>query len=260
MQARCPYCTSVFETPQGGVQLCPVCKQKLNVPQPGEAGSSREPTPWERRAEQGFFSGLWQTWKRTMLGPEKFWAALRPDGPVGDAFLYYWLLAAAATVMAFLLQLAQLGSVVGRFKEAYSRMERVPPELERIFRVLEEHSGVLLLAGAIFAIVIFYPLFFLIQSVLIHLGALLFGAARNGFGATGRVVAYASAPALLGWFPLCGCLFWVYVLVLQCWGLMKAQQTTLARAIAAVVVPPLLLLCLCGVLFGLVRVAAGRLS
>jgi hypothetical protein len=97
MQARCPRCASVFNTDRSGLQFCPNCGQQVDVPSfpgapteggagwggpsgPGGPGSQgpgaalREDTPWERRATVGWVKGLFETWKRTVLTPQAFWA------------------------------------------------------------------------------------------------------------------------------------------------------------------------------------------
>ncbi|MBI3181791.1 MAG: YIP1 family protein [Myxococcales bacterium] len=295
MQARCPYCSHVFETGSHGIQFCPnpSCGQQVNVPAPAGApaagpacalhpdrastgpcarcgsfmceecslgrqsqlcpkcralaGGEREPTPWERRAELGLVQALWQTWKKTILTPEKFWVALKPDGSVGEAFLYAWILSSLGAVMQFLMGIINVGGGKEQLEQALRQARDLPSEIEGPLRALLDNY-MALMVGILIGSVVLYPLSYIIGAALLHLGALIFGAAKNGFGATARVAAYAAAPAVLAWIPFVGGLMFIYILILQAWGIMKAQETTVGRAIGAVLFFPLLVCCCaCGI-------------
>lgn len=309
MQARCPYCQSIFEASAPGVQQCPRCQAQVNVPaaapsapQVGAASCAqhpdrvalatcercgnfmcaecnlsgqsrlcprcrevqggttvREPTSWERRSELGFFKALFETWKKTILEPEKFWAALQPRASVGDALLYGWLLSAVSGVMGFLMAIANIGGQKEQIEQVLSQMKNVPEELERFFRMFTE-SSVPIYAALFLGGVLLYPLSFVISSVLLHLGCLVFGAAKNGFAATARIVGYSSAPAVFSWVPMLGAFMAIYVMVLQGWGVARAQESTVARAVGAVLfIPVLAMCCVClgGVAAG-IAAAQGR--
>src|SRR3954471_3592250 len=107
MDARCPLCTAVFQTDRTGVQFCPNCGQQVNVadtspaaaappnPRPAAAGPNfgmgppppggsppggpREPTPWERRGELGFFAGFFGTLKEVAFNPVGFFGRARTN-------------------------------------------------------------------------------------------------------------------------------------------------------------------------------------
>ena len=105
MLARCPNCRNTFSTDRSGRQECPACGKPLIVPgpaapapgsitappQPAEntAPSPGSPppefaagTPWERRAELGFFEAWKQTTLQALFEPGKLFAAARLDrGP-----------------------------------------------------------------------------------------------------------------------------------------------------------------------------------
>ena len=88
MLARCPSCRNTFSTDRAGRQICPVCAKPLVVPEPPSASTEpraelvSEPagTPWERRAELGFWTGLLQTLQQALLEPAKLFASARLDG------------------------------------------------------------------------------------------------------------------------------------------------------------------------------------
>src|SRR4051794_33983616 len=114
MQARCPHCRNVFSTERSGVQFCPSCGNQVDVPEVAAGGPGVPPpppmgepqipgfgeTPWERRAELGFFPALLQTWKETMFQPQAFWRQVKPNGPFGDALIYAWIIHIVASVLA----------------------------------------------------------------------------------------------------------------------------------------------------------------
>lgn len=56
MQARCPYCSSVFTTDRTGVQFCPSCGKQLNVPAPPPAAGGPE-TPAQGPGTNGGTTG-----------------------------------------------------------------------------------------------------------------------------------------------------------------------------------------------------------
>jgi hypothetical protein len=123
-------------------------------------------------------------------------------------------------------------------------MRDVPDEVRDIAEALFGNP-VAIGVGVLISLVVLYPLTFLINVVIIHLGCLIFGAAKNGFNATARVVAYASAPAVVGWVPCIGTLAALYVIVLEVWGISRVQETSVARAVGGVLFILVLFICLC---------------
>lgn len=204
---------------------------------------ARQPTSWERRGELGFFPAVWQTWKGVMTQPEAFWSSVEPGGRASDAFFFGWLLnAVSAPLQAALLllnlqlnrmQLDQLAGVRG-----------IPPQFLELMEWMLEHGWAMAIGLMVLGIV-FYPLSFVVTAAMVHLGGMLFGAARHGFSATMRVVGYAAAPVALSWIPMVGGLLGLYVFVLLIWGVLRVQETTTARAVGAVLLIPALIFC-CG--------------
>lgn len=231
--------------------LCPTCR-------PQGVSVGREPTPWERRGQLGLFNGLVETVKRSSMAPAQFFASVDPKGSAFDAFLYGWVLTTFGAAMTFLVSLVQLGGYRAMLENLLTTGRQLDPEMERMVEWLMDHPG-MLGTGAFFSTVLFYPLSFLILSAIIHLGCLAFGAAKNGFGATARVVGYSSAPALLGWIPVIGGLFSMLFIPLWIVGVHKVQESTVGRAVGGVVLLPFLLLCcLCGSVASLAGVALSK--
>jgi hypothetical protein len=265
MQARCPRCASVFSTDRSGLQFCPNCGQQVDVPPfpgappegagagwggpsgPGGPGSFgpgaavREDTPWERRATVGWLSGLYETWKRTIFSPQIFWATVKPNGSWTDALIYAWILFGIGLLLS--APLGQLGLGRWGYQAALEQLRDLPPGVRTMLESYGTGFGVLQL---VFTAVL-YPLGLIIYAAIQHLFCLLFGAGKNGYYATFRVLAYASATNVLGTLPCIGFIAGIYGMVLVIFGLASVQETTLGRAAAAVLVPVLLVFCcICG--------------
>lgn len=259
MQARCPRCASVFTTDRSGLQFCPNCGQQVDVPSfpgaPPEGGAGwggpsgpggpggqgpgaalREDTPWERRATVGWAKGLFETWKRTVLTPQAFWASVKPNGSWTDALLYAWILTAIGTLIALPFSaFSQFG-----MQSLFDQMGDLPPGVRDALRNSSGTRGYQLVG------VVLYPLILILVTAIWHLFCMLFGVAKNGYYATLRVWAYASVASVVAGIPCLGALAGLYGLVLVILGLSSVQEASLGRAAAAVLVP-LLLVCCCGV-------------
>jgi hypothetical protein len=103
-------------------------------------------------------------------------------------------------------------------------------------------------------VIIFMPLLLAIglflSAGIVHLGLMIFGAARGGFETTFRVLAYTQgAASVLQLLPMCGGLLYsVWYFVSATIGLIKAHRADSWRVILAVLLP--LLVC-CGLLMTL---------
>lgn len=203
--------------------------------------------------------GLWQTWKKTVLEPERFWSSVEPGGTSSDALYYGWLLTVVGSVPTTLVNLVNFKSLQAQFQQLTSKMNDVPTEFGKALDTVAAHSGAFAIGLGVFSIVI-YPVSLLIGAAVVHLGCLMFGAGRNGFGATLRVVAYASAPAALAWIPMVGFAAAIYALVLEVWGIARVQDTSAGRAIGGVLALPLLLgCCACGLAFAAAVAVVGAM-
>ncbi|MDY7227511.1 Yip1 family protein [Hyalangium rubrum] len=226
------------------MQTCPACQRRFNVPVPIE----RAPTPWERRGELGFVQAVWQTLKQTMLHPDTFWSSVRPEAPWVDAMLYGWMLTVVGAVLQVPFNMLTFSTMRRQMESAMAAGGPTPPEFERVMGWVSDNAAGLS-GGFALATIVLYPLSFVLSGAVIHLGCLIFGANRNGFGATLRVVGYSSAPVLLAWVPAVGGAAGLYVLVLEIWGIYKVQETTVGRAIGGVLSLTVgLVCCSCGVL------------
>lgn len=203
----------------------------------GPGPALREDTPWERRATLGWASGLFETWKQTIFGPQAFWASVKPNGSWTDALLYAWILFALGTLIS--APFGALGLGRSGMQSLLDQMGDLPPNARTALRNAAGGIGGLQLGASLFL----YPLGLIIYAAIQHLFCMLFGAAKNGFYATLRVVAYASATNIVGLIPCVGALAGLYGIVLVILGLSSVQETSLGRATGAVLLPVVLACC-----------------
>jgi len=267
MEARCPRCSTVFTTDRSGIQFCPNCGQQVDVPEPpgswaagpeqpmgagfgagrftGEpppGGSGpRELTPWERRKDLGLFQGFFETWKRSIFSPQEFFPSVRPDLPWWEALFYAWVVHGITVVLsAPFVGLGWLGST-------FPRNFGGDPQMENAMRALQGGFGL----GWLLSSLLLFPLGMLAWAAIVHLSAMLFGAASNGYGATVRALCYASGPGVIAIIPCIGFIAAIYGIVLDIFGVASLQQTSQGKAAGIVLLPIAVLICCCGAVFAL---------
>jgi hypothetical protein len=273
MDARCPRCSTVFTTDRSGIQFCPNCGQQVDVPEPPQASGAgwgqasgpaagggfgggrftgepppgggpvpgqRELTPWERRKELGLVHGFLETWKRSVLSPQGFFPTVRPDVPWTEALYYAWIIHGITVLLG--LPFIGLGllrpSVPGNFGGGDTA------QMESVMRAMSGGVGVAYALGTL----LLYPLVILALAGVVHLCAMIFGAAKNGYGATVRALCYAQGPALFGVIPCVGLLAWIYSVVLSIFGISSLQETSTGKASGIVLLPIIIVFCCCGAL------------
>jgi hypothetical protein len=193
----------------------------------------------------GWLTGLFETWKQTLVTPQAFWASVKPNGSWTDALIYGWIISVLGVVVSAPFQAVGLGRMW--LKPALEQLGSLPPEARSAVRNALEASG-----GASFVWpILTYPLWLLIGAALLHLFCMLFGAGKNGYFATLRVVAYAGATSIFVGIPCFGALAGLYGVVLVILGISGVQETTVGRAAAAVLVPWFVLCCCAAAVFAL---------
>src|SRR6516164_1118073 len=236
MDARCPRCSTVFTTDRSGIQFCPNCGQQVDVPEPTQASGGwgqspgpgpgagggfgagrftgepppgggpipgqRELTPWERRKELGVVQGFVETWKRSVLSPQAFFPTVRPDVPWTEALYFAWIIHGITVLVG--LPFIGLGLFRPSIPSNFGSGDTA--QMETMMRAMSGGMGVLWALGTL----LLYPVVVLAIAGIVHLCAMIFGAAKNGYGATVRALCYAQGPALFGIIPCVGFLAWIY--------------------------------------------------
>ncbi len=204
----------------------------------------------------GFFGGFFQTVKLALFDPARLFGRMRVDNAHG-AFLFGWLCltigALAANFWGFVT-----GSL-GPQPATDVDLDALPPELGEILeKLIDQSVGV----ESIFVSTILTPISaaiaLLLWAAMVHLGALLFGAAGRGWNATFRAVCFSFAPMLAGIIPFCGYIIgFLWSIVLTIAGVYYLQRTTAFKASGAVLIWYVFCCCCCCVAtFALASMAA----
>jgi hypothetical protein len=219
------------------------------VEEPGvvaEPGARTEPSgaPWDRRSELGFFTALVDTTIQVLSKPRAFYQRMAVAGGLGGPLLY-GVLVGYVGLLATAVYDAIFEGLVGR----QSMDLGLGPEFDEALALLEGGPGLIaqVLVGP-FALAVGM----LVGAGLNHLGLMLFGGARRDFEATFRVSAYSKAASVVSLVPLCGpfiAVVWSAILTII--GLQTVHDTTLAKAVAAVLLPIVVLCCCCAGSLGL---------
>ena len=283
MDARCPLCTSIFQTDHTGIQACPKCGQQVNVavpppsaqpappapvapPAPGPGPTFAPPpgpymsppvpepaaaqacpgVPWEQRAARGWVAGYVETVKQVVFEPAAFFGGAGPSRGVADPLLFAWLTAVLGSLPELLLRLLFTGGMPEQFLQALLSSPTLDEPGRKLLTTFLEYGNSPLGAVASTAgLWLTFPVLFLVTAALLHVSALVCGAGQQGFDATVRALGYGWAPLLLTVVP---CLPALYATVLWGMGLQQLQRTTTGRATAALLLPGLLLsACCCGI-------------
>ncbi len=230
-------CQECSRSGTDGELICDACRLRT------ASGQAFEPTPWEQRASLGLVNALIKTIQLALFRPNNFFSRMRVDNTDG-ALSYYWINAAVGGFFGVFWQI--IFSVLGIAISPGSRLNEGISS--PIFYIL------IALAGAIFA-----PVGLYLSALLIHLGTLIFKCSNNGFNATFRSVAYASSSAWFNIIPVCGgVIAGVWSLIIVVVGITNTQRTSAGKAVASVLVPPLILTCCIAVpIIGLIASLAG---
>ena len=147
------------------------------------------------------------------------------EEPLGDGLRYYVPLLILQSLLNVLIITVLAGTLGGN-----------------IFSVYESLPG-FAMGGSVFMVLLF-TLFVVggligvfIGGGIIHLGVLMFGGKR-GYIETVKAVIYGGTPSLLfGWLPFIGIVFGLWAFVLEIFGIRELQEMSTGRAVAAVLVP-----------------------
>jgi hypothetical protein len=202
--------------------------------------------PWERRAEIGFFPGLFETIRAVLLEPTKAFAAMPITGGLGAPLFFFVLVGSIGGLAGFVYQ-----AVLNSINPSSS------PQDAAMMALL---GSTAVIGGSIMVMPILLAAVAFITSALIHLALMVVGAANRPFEATFRVVCYSGgATAVLQLLPVCGAFaatIWNFIVVVI--GISAVHKIGTGRAAVAVLLPTILC---CGLIlaavFGLIAAAGG---
>ena len=253
---HCPNCQSLL--PEPPERFCPSCGMDLGAPPPPpipaspiertlprssawtDASGAREGTPWERRDQIGFASGLIETTQAVLTAPAAFFRSMPVTGGIGSPLLYALILGYAGIVVNAIYDFV-LTSIVGTSFGSFGDLGAENEAMARMIPFIQ--GGIGLGVKLVLGPVILLVMIFLIAGIM-HLGLMATGSAARGFEATLRVMCYSEATAVLHVIPICGQLIaFFYMLVILTIGLAEAHGTTRGKAALAVLLP--LFVCCC---------------
>ncbi len=201
--------------------------------------------PWPPGPRLSLLDALGETIRLSLFEPTRFFRAMPLSSSLGAALVYYVLMGVAgAGIMLF------WGTVFAFF---------VAPggTLAVLLGVGDGDFGTRLVDFLLSPLASLVGL--VILALVVHVTLAIFGGARNGLGATLRALSYTAASQLFVIVPAIGIFvaigWWLALAVI---GLREVHGTSTGRAVAAVIVPPLVLfmfLVVLGILAALLSLA-----
>jgi hypothetical protein len=190
-----------------------------------------EPLPWEQPGFP-FLEGIFETAKLILTKPGEAFSRMSTSGDLGRPIFYAIVFGWIGIVASQIYNIALRGAM----------MNFMPMMREGGFAMPTAWSVGMMVLAPIFVLIGVF-----VWSAIIHLFLMLAGGPNAGFGATVRVVCYASTVQVLNVIPFCGGLIaTVWAVVLQIIGLAAAHRTSQGKSALAVLLP-LVLCCACAV-------------
>ncbi|UCE18150.1 MAG: YIP1 family protein [Gemmatimonadota bacterium] len=219
---NCPSCGKAIENWEN-VQFCTFCGRSL------KSGDIREEShgysPWDDRANRGFFRALFETWVESIFRPTKFFAAMPLKGGYGGPLLYGFIVGEIAVLFSLFWQ--GIFMMMGTFGERYDQLEAMGLSMGMVALVI----------GALLSPV-FIIMGYFITAAILHLCLFIVGGARRDFEATFRVICYAAGANLFNIIPFCGWLgAWLWNTLLNIIGVREAHEISTGRALLAYSLP-----------------------
>ncbi|MGA1539550.1 MAG: YIP1 family protein [Chthoniobacterales bacterium] len=202
--------------------------------------------PWERRAEIGFFPGLFETIRAVLLEPSKAFGGMPITGGLGAPLFFFVLVGSIGGLAGFVYQ-----AVLNSISPAST------PQDEAMMALL---GSTAVIGGSIMIMPVILAAVAFVTSGLIHLALMVIGGANRPVEATFRVVSYSGgATAVLQLLPVCGAFaatIWNFIVMVI--GISTVHKIGTGRAAVAVLLPTLVC---CGLIlaavFALVAAAGG---
>ncbi len=227
-EAKPPHKTPDMQTmfDEGASGTLPNLHDLLNRPEPQDI-------PWEWLDRYGIFAALFETIKRVLFMPARFFATMRPSLTITSPITFYLLL-------SLFEELAARGWMMLAL-----RYLELPEPVKNLFtRVAQDVAS----PASILSAVLVMLLKLTLLTALYHMLLSLAGGNKNGITVTLRVIAYSSSAALLMLVPFVGLLAAVlYGMVLTLIGIKYGHGISWPKAIF-VSLPVYLLALICTLL------------
>lgn len=207
---------------------------------PAAAAVPESGLPWEHRQQLGFFKAFFDTVIVLLTKPGEAFTMMKREGGVTDPLLFGIIGGSIGTIASILFQIG-LQSVT------------------RSNTGLVDLFGVPVVVGLLVLSPVWLALWLFIGSGVLHLCLMMLGGAHRPFETTFRIVCYScGSTQLFSIVPVCGAYIApIYYIVLACIGLIRAQETTTARALLAIFLPIIVCCGFVAVLFGMLMANSG---
>ena len=197
--------------------------------------------PWEQPGYP-FLEGLYETAKLFFTDPTQAFSRMQLGGELGRPLIYAIIFGWLGTIAGQVYNIALGGAMWKLLPQLAGESDFGSNTMINV--------GFMVVAPVLILIGIF------VGGAIYHLFLMLYGGASSGFGATVRVLCYASTVQVLQVLPLCGGMAGaVWGVALQIIGLAVAHRTTRGKA-AAAVLTPMLLCCICLMVLGVIFFAS----
>ena len=211
-------------------------------------GPPRDGPAWERRQGVLDLGAMFVTVKDVLVDAPLTFAKMIRDGGLGSPLVFLLVLSTVfgwvGMMWEFLMNQALGATMLGSGAMDFSQfgIEQNPATMAFLTSGLFQVITALTLPAIVLVV-------FFIEAAVFHLMLLIVGGANQPFETTARVVAYTvGSTAVFQAVPMCGGLIsFIWAIVVIIIGLAYAHETSVGRAVAAVLLP-LLLCCLCCVL------------
>ena len=215
-----------------------------DVPSPAfaQAATPEAGLPWEHRHEIGFFKAFVDTASVLLMKPSEAFVMMKREGGLTDPLLFGLIGGCAGTIVSALFQIG----------------------IQSILGIGGSNNLVAMFGmGAVVGFLLLTPLFMaagiFIGSAILHLCLMLLGGANKPFETTFRVVCFSCGAAyLFSIIPFCGGYITpIYNIVLNCIGISRAHETTVGKAVLAVLLPLIVCCGIFAVLIGMLMAGSG---
>lgn len=218
----CSKCGREYSLEEGN-RFCPSCGNRLS------SQEYQHSCPWENLETLGFLDALGSTLRESLFSPVRFFSSMPTAGGWLHPILYAVIVGTAGNLAGYLLS--------SFFEIPFVSQGKLSRGMVFFMAVI---MPVLVWLGTIFG------------SAILHGSILLFGAKKEPFEATLRIVSYATSPDVFNAIPAIGWLIaalWKVVLIII--GVREVHMVSTARATLVTLFPFLLIW---GVLFVVILV------
>jgi len=235
---KCDACGKYFQPYEvatiGDRSICNACKPgvmdrlQAGGTLPTASDEDRTGPPWEDRENLGFAKASLETIKGVLFQPAALFSSMRRTGGLVRPLLFYILFASIGTILAVVYQ------VVLQLITTAAGIEQ-DPDFTAAFGI--GYAAVMMIYVVLIPVIVTIGIF--IYAGITHLALMICGGANHSFETTFRVLCYATgATALWQLVPACGGMIaWVWGLIAAIFGLWKAHDTSVGRAVLAVLLP-----------------------